>query len=62
MKRLQTTNPDNLNVETWEGYVNQLNLLLDKGMIDEKYYVEDIERTNKGYDINLYDMFKRAQS
>ena len=58
--RLQTPNPDNFNVETWEGYINQLNSLLSKGIINEDEYIKDIERTNRNHDINLFQMFSCA--
>lgn len=43
------TEKQKINVETGEGYVQQLNLLYKKGRITKEEYIESAIRSNRNY-------------
>lgn len=38
-----------INIETGEGYIKQLNLLYKEGIITKEEYIEDVIRSNRNY-------------
>lgn len=46
---MKTQTEQKINVETGEGYVQQLNKLFKEGIITKEEYIEDVIRSNRNY-------------
>lgn len=47
--KTESVSEQKINVETGEGYVQQLNLLYKEGIITKEEYIEDVIRSNRNY-------------